>query len=214
MKTPKAMLFDWDNTLVDSWPIIHAALNHTFKQFGMPEWDRKTVQQKSRKSLRDNFPPLFGTRWQEARTIYYNEYSRIHASMMQPLSGANSLLDYLHKQAFPVGIISNKRHENLQIEIKRLQWEKYFAFAYGSGAAGHDKPQPDMGQKALKQLQMTSPAGVYYVGDTLLDVEFAHQCQFQSIIIGNRQECGTPPIEAHHYFPNLDEFNHYLSSIF
>ena len=27
LKRPRAILFDWDNTLVDSWATIHEALN-------------------------------------------------------------------------------------------------------------------------------------------------------------------------------------------
>ena len=27
---PRAIIFDWDNTLVDVWPAIHDALNTTF----------------------------------------------------------------------------------------------------------------------------------------------------------------------------------------
>ncbi len=26
---PKAIIFDWDNTLVDSWPVIEQSLNQT-----------------------------------------------------------------------------------------------------------------------------------------------------------------------------------------
>tara|TARA_R100001086_G_scaffold137349_1_gene71705 strand:- start:1375 stop:1527 length:153 start_codon:yes stop_codon:yes gene_type:complete len=35
---PRAVVFDWDNTLVDTWPIIHDALNHTFRAWGLREW--------------------------------------------------------------------------------------------------------------------------------------------------------------------------------
>jgi phosphoglycolate phosphatase len=30
MQRPRAILFDWDNTLVDSWAVIHEALVVTF----------------------------------------------------------------------------------------------------------------------------------------------------------------------------------------
>ena len=31
LKKPKAIVFDWDNTLVDTWPIIHMAINQTMQ---------------------------------------------------------------------------------------------------------------------------------------------------------------------------------------
>ncbi|MFT5702654.1 MAG: phosphoglycolate phosphatase [Rickettsiales bacterium] len=30
---PKAIIFDWDNTLVDSWSVIHFALNKTMEKW-------------------------------------------------------------------------------------------------------------------------------------------------------------------------------------
>ena len=33
---PKAVIFDWDNTLVDTWPLIHEAIDKTM---GDPEQD-------------------------------------------------------------------------------------------------------------------------------------------------------------------------------
>ena len=35
---PRAVIFDWDNTLVDSWVCIRESYNMTFRHFGMPEW--------------------------------------------------------------------------------------------------------------------------------------------------------------------------------
>ena len=32
-KRPKAIIFDWDNTLVNSWPVIADALNYTLETF-------------------------------------------------------------------------------------------------------------------------------------------------------------------------------------
>ena len=35
---PRAILFDWDNTLVDSWTTINEAHNFLMRAMGMPEW--------------------------------------------------------------------------------------------------------------------------------------------------------------------------------
>ena len=61
---PSALIFDWDNTLVDSWGTIHAALNTMFAQMGHAPWTMEETQKKVRKSLRDAFPVLFGNRWE------------------------------------------------------------------------------------------------------------------------------------------------------
>ena len=35
---PRALLFDWDNTLVDTWGAIHHALTVTFEAMGETPW--------------------------------------------------------------------------------------------------------------------------------------------------------------------------------
>jgi phosphoglycolate phosphatase len=35
---PKAILFDWDNTLADTWPTIHQAMSETFAAMGQEPW--------------------------------------------------------------------------------------------------------------------------------------------------------------------------------
>lgn len=38
LRKPKAIIFDWDNTLVDSWPVIQHAIDHTMVEMGKEPW--------------------------------------------------------------------------------------------------------------------------------------------------------------------------------
>ena len=60
LPAPKALLFDWDNTLVDTWSVIHHALAVTFEAFGRTPWTLEETRQRVRASARDAFPELFG----------------------------------------------------------------------------------------------------------------------------------------------------------
>ena len=55
---PRAILFDWDNTLVDNWVVIAEAMNVVFSAFDMPLWSLAETKARVRASLRDSFPPL------------------------------------------------------------------------------------------------------------------------------------------------------------
>ena len=68
LPTPRAILFDWDNTLVDSWATIHEALNFLMRAMDKPEWTLADTMEKVRLSLREAFPMYFGDRWEEARS--------------------------------------------------------------------------------------------------------------------------------------------------
>ena len=61
LNTPKAVLFDWDGTLVNSWPIIHESMNQTLKAMGHAEWTIEETNERVRRSLREAFPPLLET---------------------------------------------------------------------------------------------------------------------------------------------------------
>ena len=67
MVRPAALVFDWDNTLVDAWAGIVAALNEVFAQFGRPAWTVQQARERIRGSMRESFPPLFGDHWEAAR---------------------------------------------------------------------------------------------------------------------------------------------------
>ena len=57
---PRAILFDWDNTLVDSWETIHEALNVVMAAMGRPLWSLHETKARVRLSLRESFPLHFG----------------------------------------------------------------------------------------------------------------------------------------------------------
>ncbi|MEE8084485.1 MAG: HAD hydrolase-like protein, partial [Alphaproteobacteria bacterium] len=75
---PRAIIFDWDNTLVDVWPAIHDALNTTFVAMDHPPWSLVETRSRVRESLRDSLPEMFGARWTEARKIFYDRYAAVH----------------------------------------------------------------------------------------------------------------------------------------
>jgi hypothetical protein len=68
---PRAILFDWDNTLVDAWGTIQLALNAALTAMGQSAWTMEETRVRVRASLRDSFPRMFGDRWPEARDIFY-----------------------------------------------------------------------------------------------------------------------------------------------
>lgn len=55
LKKPKAIIFDWDNTLVDTWPLIKTAINNTMSKMGRDHWSLEKVKNTVHKSMRDSF---------------------------------------------------------------------------------------------------------------------------------------------------------------
>jgi phosphoglycolate phosphatase len=172
MQRPRAILFDWDNTLVDSWSVIHDALVVTFKAMGHVPWTLEETKQRVRHSLRDAFPGLFGTRWEDARRLYLDAFTAIHLERLRPLAGAEGLLGSLAEDGYYLAVVSNKTGRLLRREAEHLGWSRYFRHMVGAGDASADKPHPAVILAALWESGI-DPAAAWLVGDTALDIECA-----------------------------------------
>lgn len=180
---PTAILFDWDNTLVDSWPVIHTALNMTLRHMQHPEWSLEKVMRTVKKSMREAFPELFGVRWEEAADHYQQSYRSINLQNLKPIAGATELLRGL--QPLPLAVVSNKRGQNLRDEVAHLNWGAFFKATVGAGDATRDKPSPDPALLALKTLGIAPSPAVWFVGDTVVDLECATAAGLTPILYGD-----------------------------
>jgi len=184
---PAAVLFDWDNTLVDSWAVIHAALNETFTAMDHPNWTRAETEARVRGSLRDTFPGMFGGRWQDAEKAFYDAFSRIHLEQLTPLPGADTLLAELAKGGTYLGVVSNKRGHFLRLEAEHLGWQRHFRQLAGAGDATRDKPCREHVDHALGL--GTAVAGpvagpdVWFVGDADIDIVCARNAGCRAILV-------------------------------
>ena len=89
-RRPRAILFDWDNTLIDSWGAIQDAQNHTLTAFGLAPWTLEETKARVHGSMRDSYPQLFGDRWLEAGEVLYRRFEERHMETLTPLAGASS----------------------------------------------------------------------------------------------------------------------------
>lgn len=171
---PRAIIFDWDNTLVDNWGAITAALNAAFRAFGKPTWTLAESKARVRQSLRDSFPGIFGERWPEARDIFYRHFGTDHLTTLEALPGAAELLAELSRSDFYLGVVSNKNGTALRREADHLNWTKYFGKIVGATDAKRDKPAPDPVEMALAPAALPAGSPVWFVGDTGIDMECAY----------------------------------------
>jgi phosphoglycolate phosphatase len=173
MNRPRAIIFDWDNTLVDSWPTIHEATNHCLVAMGKEPWTLAETKERVRLSLREAFPLYYGDRWEEARGIYMSHFESIHLERMCPLPGCLDMLEALMAQEIYLGVVSNKTGDVLRREAEHLGWARYFGAIIGAGDAARDKPAPEPVLLALAAGGIAPGEDVWFVGDTATDIECA-----------------------------------------
>ncbi len=181
---PKAILFDWDNTLVDSWATIHEALNVVMAAMRKPPWSLQQTKERVRLSLRDSFPRHFGERWAEARQIYLDAFRAIHLERLSPLPGRRALLERLVGRRVFLGVVSNKTGSLLRREVAELGWTRFFGSIVGAGDAAADKPDPAPVALALQASGVGGGEQVWLVGDTGVDIECAWNSGCVPILLG------------------------------
>lgn len=197
---PRAVLFDWDNTLVDTWPTIHESLNITLLAMGHAPWTMAETKTRVRRSLRESFPELFGDRWEQARDVFYEHYEKIHLRALAVHAGAEELLRYLAEQRIYLGVVSNKSGPHLRGEAEHLGWSGYFGRMVGATDAARDKPDPCTIALALSASAVPPGRDVWFVGDTWIDMECASRSGCVAVLI--RED---PPAqrEFHPHEPEL-----------
>ncbi len=185
---PTALLYDWDNTLVDGWAGITAALNAVFTAFAMPHWTSADTRARVRVSLRDSFPVMFGAEWERARDIFYTALSEQHLRHVNPMPGAAEAL--AAGAAWPQGVVSNKAGRYLRAEVTHLGWAERFGTVVGAGDASADKPDPAPILLALQRLGHPVDASVWYLGDTALDMHAARAAGVTAVLVGDAAHDG------------------------
>ena len=183
-RRPRALLFDWDNTLVDSWGVIHEALTLTFTAMGHEPWSLATTRERVRHSLRDAFPKLFGDRWEEARERYLDAFTAIHLDRLRAVEGAETLLTGAVEAGYYLAVVSNKTGSILRREARHLDWTRHFRTLVGAGDAAADKPDPAPVHRALEGSGIT-PEATWFVGDTALDMQCAVSAGAVPVLLGD-----------------------------
>jgi phosphoglycolate phosphatase len=183
---PKAILFDWDNTLADTWPTIYSALKQTFIQMGQEPWTFEETKVNVHRSLRDSFPEIFKDNWEKAGDLYLSNFKKIHLDNLIPLEGAEEVLkELMHKEDIYVALVSNKTGCNLRSEVEHMGWGKYFKKVVGAKDAKKDKPATDPVLMALQHSGIEMGTDVWFVGDSITDMECAYNCGCIPIFYGD-----------------------------
>jgi len=197
---PKAVIFDWDNTLVDGWSAIAAAINQTRVQFGLSAWSMDDIKIHCTRAARESFPEWFGSRWKEAYNYYYSNVGLVRSQRIGPTNGAGELLQWLKLQKIPFFIVSNLRGDLLRIEVEKMKWLDLFAGIAGAQDAPRDKPAKDHADYALDLGGMKADKSVWFVGDSEVDIQCARNSGCTPVLIGEPEMAQMLGVEL--FFPD------------
>jgi phosphoglycolate phosphatase len=173
MQRPQAIVFDFDGTLVDSYPAIAASINHVRALRGLPPLPESEVRKHVGRGpvylLQHTVP---GTDLEVDLSRYRAHHPSVLRSGTRLLTGVESTLRALHAAGFQLAVCSNKPQPFTRELVEILKLSPFLNAVVGAEDARRLKPAPDMLLEALRQMQVT-PSQSLYVGDMVVDIETA-----------------------------------------
>ncbi len=112
--SPLAVVFDWDNTLVDTQDNIFNAIQHTLNSMGH---SNKAADRNSHESRKSYMVNLFGDQWKKANQIYQQYLDNALLQNITLNQGVEKMLQTLKSHNIYLAIVSNKK---ILIYVKKL----------------------------------------------------------------------------------------------
>jgi len=173
----RAVLFDWDGTLLDSYHADAQAYLAMFQALGIRWGIEELERHYSPNWLRVyRAARLPRARWEEADWLWQRFYRRQKPDL---LPGARKVVRQLAKR-FTLGLVSSGDRSRILRQLREFRMSDFFAARVCSQDASHRKPHPAPLKLALRRLRL-KPAVCIYVGDAAEDIEMARRAGMRSI---------------------------------
>jgi len=173
----RAVLFDWDGTLLNSYDAdLHAYLS-MFHALGIDWTERDLAQHYSPNWLRVyRAAQLPRSKWIEADRLWARAYKLENPPL---LPGARRIVRLLSRK-FDLGIVTSGNRARVRRQLRQLELASYFSTCVCSEDASKKKPHPAPLRLALQRLRR-APEQCVYVGDTAEDIEMARSAGVRAI---------------------------------
>jgi len=173
----QAIIFDFDGTLIDSYPAITASVNHVRAAHKLPPLSEPEVRRcvgRGPAYLLEHTVP--GADLEQDLSRYRAHHPSVLRSGTRLLPGVADTLSLLKQAGLHLAVCSNKPRNFTRELIDYLGLAAAFQVVIGPEDAARIKPAPDMLLAALQQLHVASSAALY-VGDMVVDIQTARAAE-------------------------------------
>ncbi|MFZ0820634.1 MAG: HAD family hydrolase [Candidatus Acidiferrales bacterium] len=175
----RAILFDWDGTLLNSFRAGAAAYLAMFDALGIP-WNLEDLGRHYSPDWQKIYraAQLPRALWQRADRIWRLHYARQQCNLVP---GARQVLDALAAR-FTVGLVTSGHGSRVLRELRRHKLTYLFRVRIYAESTRLHKPDPAPLQLALRNLQV-APESSVYVGDAPEDIRMARRAGVRSVAV-------------------------------
>ena len=137
----RAVLFDFDGTLADSYAAITASVNYVLKHHGRPTLEEAKVRALVGHGLENLMETILpGIDPVAAAKLYREHHPSVMKSHTRLLPGVADGLAALQKAGVKLGVCSNKPSYFTRALIDMLDLTPYFGAVYGPMTPGQARP--------------------------------------------------------------------------
>jgi HAD superfamily hydrolase (TIGR01549 family) len=177
----KAVLFDWDGTLLDSFQADSSAYLAMFQEMGVA-WGLDELAAHYSPNWYDVYRAagLPEHHWNAADTSWRKHYSGFRPKL---IPGARKVLTVVGRR-YKLGLVTSGDRDRVLRQLREFRLTKAFHARVCSGDTEHKKPHPGPLNFALQCIGLQS-AQCVYVGDSPEDVQMAKSAHVRVIgVIG------------------------------
>lgn len=208
----KAVIFDLDDTLINTWPWHRQAMDAALKPYGvqLADLDPTKLHYIVGRRTRDAFEYLRHELGVSASVIELENARRpifdaLHGASMSLLPGAKELLERLKASGLRLVLVSSGKEHYVVSVLKKWQIDKYFDDIIGGDEVMKGKPDPEPYLNALKYLRLPA-ADCVVVEDSQSGIESAKAAGCYCVAVRNSN---IPPQD----YSKADQLVDSLSSI-
>lgn len=175
----RGLVFDFDGTLVDSYPLIEAAFAHVMRQHRLDETARQLFRQSRGLPLPEQMKLVAPEIWQELVETYRSVDTQLgHARVFR---GIPTLVRRLRQAGAPLGVVSCKRRALVEAELEAAGLRSFFDVVIGFEDVTPPKPAPDPLLAAISRLGLARSAALY-VGDSMVDLKTGRAARVRTVL--------------------------------
>jgi HAD superfamily hydrolase (TIGR01549 family) len=173
----RAVLFDWDGTLLNSYAADARAYLSMFRALGV-SWSARDID----RHYSPNWYRVYRAakipriHWERADRLWGVAYEKENPKL---LPGARNVLRLLNKH-FLLGLVTSGNRSRVRRQLRAFGFVDYFSACVCSEDAPKKKPHPAPLELALERLR-AYPEECVYVGDTAEDIEMARRAGVRPI---------------------------------
>lgn len=174
----KALLFDWDGTLVDSAHLGLVAFEKTFDALGVP-FVHAVYEAKYSPNWYSTYEALGLPKehWQTADELWIQHYGEQSAPLIEAVG--ETLLQ-LREKGYQLAIVTSGSRSRVSREVEQCVLRDAFAVIICNEDIVNKKPHPEGLELAMREMNV-APSQCAYVGDAPEDIEMGRRGQVMTI---------------------------------